>query len=79
MTGAYRDTLRFYFTVTDVEGDTVVGYRKYSGSFVWKSNLDLDGQDIDSLMFRVVPKDMVVGVANWGSGTVSILRLIQAF
>ena len=24
--------------------------RIYSGSFVWKSNLDLDGQDIDSLM-----------------------------
>ena len=24
MTGAYRDTLRFYFTVTDDEGDTVI-------------------------------------------------------
>ena len=47
-----------------VEGDTVVGYRKYSGSFVWKSNLDLDGQVIDSLMFRVVQKDMVVVVAD---------------
>ena len=22
-----------------VEGDTVIGYRKYSGSFVWRSNL----------------------------------------
>ena len=30
-----------------VEGDTVIGYRKYSGSFVWRSNLDLKGQDID--------------------------------
>ena len=28
-----------------VEGDSVIGYRKYSGSFVWRSNLDLKGQD----------------------------------
>ena len=27
VTGAYRDTLRFYFTVTDVEGDTVFYYK----------------------------------------------------
>ncbi|CUS81419.1 Cohesin domain-containing protein [Candidatus Kryptobacter tengchongensis] len=47
-----------------IEGDTVVDHRKYSGSFVWKSLEDLRGYDIDSLMFRVLPKDITIGVPD---------------
>ena len=51
--GEYRDSVRVDYRVFDSEGDSLSYRYRYRFDSVWRSNLDLKGQDIDSLMFRV--------------------------
>ena len=73
MTGSYKDTLRFFFTVTDVEGDTVfvgnsVGVRANGGSVEVsgiKFERNSNGVYVDgTVMFRIVPFDANRGVLS---------------
>ena len=65
VTGAYRDTLRFYFTVV---GDSLLSdSTRYEGSVIWLTREDLPGVDDTVMLFSGLHRGImthIIGVSD---------------